>query len=99
MLSVPRHPRSSGAAAAIIAKSPPPCWGLVLCGLAAILGSTWRQLELHDPALMKRNSYGLPSGASAYAAWPADGAHLSSKAAYFIRHLPQLLLHLQVYNW
>jgi hypothetical protein len=93
--------RSRHAAAAAAAAAPAqPTAGFLLMASAQIFSTTWRSLEEPDPALMPPAvaAYGWPAASAAYAGWPRQAA-ASAKAAYFLRHLPQLMAHVHVFHW
>lgn len=64
--------------------------GLVLVCITSLLGSAWRAVD-NAPALAG------PDAGSA-ASWPAR-APLPLKAAYFLQHLPELLMHAHFTHW
>jgi hypothetical protein len=72
---------------------------LVLVGILALLHPTWRAAEQQDPELMRAGAhYGWGYGGSIYAAWPV-GAPTLRRLAYWIRHLPTLVIHTTVVHW
>jgi len=72
--------------------------GIVVKAIAVLLTTCWHALEASDPALMPAATAlinGWPAAAEAYAGWPRQAA-ASAKAAYFLRHLPQLMAHVHL---
>jgi hypothetical protein len=74
--------------------------GVLVLSAAVLLSTCWRMLEDPDPALLPplTAGYGWQAAAAAYAQWPAGGGW-PQKCIYFLRHLPQLLVHTNVYHW
>jgi hypothetical protein len=76
-----------------------PTSGFLVITAAVLLSSCWRALEDPDPALLPpaADGYGWQAGTRAYAAWPL-GALWPQKLAYFLQHLPQLMLHTNLFH-
>jgi hypothetical protein len=90
----PAHPTSGGRTAHQHTA------GLAVLAVATLLATCWRALDGADPALSPAAvaAFGWPAAARAYAGWPLQAAW-PTKAAYFLRHLPQLIAHVHVLHW
>lgn len=86
---VPAH-RARSARPATLHWPSQPVSGLVLLGVAVGLGAAWRALD-SDPALAAPD-------VGAAASWPMH-APFPHRAAYFLWHLPELLMRAHFTHW